>query len=124
MNLAAVSADTDTAASVDPAVASYASEYSVTAQEAQRRLDRIEPLQEILESIRDLEGDRLAGWGIDHSGAFRGWVFLDGPFTTGAEVISRGAFGGADSELLATCPARGQFTVTDMHLCGWTPDRC
>lgn len=52
------------------------------------------------------------------------WVFLDGPFTTGAEVISRGTVGGADSELLATCPAHGQFTVTDMTLCGWTPGRC
>ena len=52
------------------------------------------------------------------------WVFLDGPFTTGAEIISQGTFDGADGEVLATCPAHGQFTVTDMTLCGWTPGRC
>ena len=46
--------------------------------EAQRRLDRIQPLQEILASIRDIEGARLASWGIDHQGIFQGWVWLTG----------------------------------------------
>ena len=62
----------------DGAVASYAADYSVTSQEAQRRLDRIQPLQEILASIRELESARLAGWGIDHTGTFTGWVWLTG----------------------------------------------
>ena len=89
-NLAAASAESDTAASVDPAVASYASDYSVTVQEAQRRLNRIQPIQEILASTRDLEVDRLAGWGIDHSGTFNGWVWLTGnqPPTAGAASIA------------------------------------
>ena len=87
-NLAAASADSDTAESTDPAVASYASEYSVTVQEAQRRLDRIQPIQEILASIRDLEADRLAGWGIDHSGTFTGWVWLTGGEPPSAEAAS------------------------------------
>lgn len=78
VNLAAASADPDTAAVTDPAVESYASEYSVSLQQAQRRLDRIQPMQEILASIRELESDRLAGWGIDHSGTFTGWVWLTG----------------------------------------------
>lgn len=89
-NLAAASANSETAPSVDPAVASYALEYSVTAQEAERRLDRIQPIQEILASIRDLEGSRLAGWGIDHSGTLKGWVWLTGnqPPTAGAASIA------------------------------------
>ena len=60
------------------AVSSYASDYSVSLTEAQRRLDRIQPLQEILASIRDLESARLAGWGIDHGSSFGGWVWLTG----------------------------------------------
>ncbi|MCY4664074.1 MAG: S1 family peptidase [Acidimicrobiaceae bacterium] len=63
---------------VDIAVASYAADYSVSHQEAQRRLDRIQPLQGILASIRELESARLAGWGIDHSRNFIGWVSLTG----------------------------------------------
>ena len=64
--------------SVDLAVSSYAADYSVSLTEAQRRLDRIQPLQEILASIRDLEAARLAGWGIDHTASFGGWVWLTG----------------------------------------------
>ena len=63
---------------VDLAVSSYAADYSVSITEAQRRLDRIQPLQEILASIRDLEAARLAGWGIDHTASFGGWVWLTG----------------------------------------------
>ena len=63
---------------VDLAVTSYAADYSVSLTEAQRRLDRIQPLQEILASIRDLETTRLAGWGIDHGSNFGGWVQLTG----------------------------------------------
>ena len=76
---------------VDVAVASYASDYSVTHEEAQRRLDRIQPLQEVLASIRDLEETRLAGWGIDHAGAFTGWVWLtgdDAPSTEAARIAA------------------------------------
>jgi len=63
---------------VDVAVVSYASDYSVTQQEAKRRLDRIQPLQGILAEIRVHETARLAGWGIDHTGTFTGWVWLTG----------------------------------------------
>ena len=68
----------ETEPSVDLAVSSYASEYSVSLTEAQRRLDRNQPIQEILASIRDLEAVRLAGWGIDHGSSFVGWVWLTG----------------------------------------------
>ena len=74
----------------DLAVTSYASDYSVALAEAQRRLDRIQPLQEILASIRDLEAARLAGWGIDHGPSFGGWVWLTGddPPSTAAAVVA------------------------------------
>ena len=55
---------------VDVAVASYASDYDVTLQEAQRRLDRIGALQETMAAIRRVEAARLAGWGIDHARVF------------------------------------------------------
>ncbi|MCY4665173.1 MAG: hypothetical protein OXC00_10940, partial [Acidimicrobiaceae bacterium] len=45
---AAADARTDTPAPVDVAVASYAADYGVSHAEAQRRLDRIPSLQEIL----------------------------------------------------------------------------
>ena len=80
----AASAPPETEPSVDLAVSSYASEYSVSLTEAQRRLDRIQPLQEILASIRDLEAARLAGWGIDHTSSFGGWVWLTGNAAPGA----------------------------------------
>ena len=77
---------------VDLAVTSYAADYSVSITEAQRRLDRIQPLQEILASIRDLEATRLAGWGIDHGSNFGGWVQL-----TGDDPPSAAAAGVADA---------------------------
>ena len=52
--------------SVDPAVKFYALDYSVSTQEARRRLDRIQPLQTLMASIRAHERSRVAGWGIDH----------------------------------------------------------
>lgn len=81
-------ASTQQPADVDVAVASYASEYGVSHQEAQRRLDRIYPLQDILASIRSLETARLAGWGIDHSGIFMGWVWLTGTQSPSANAAS------------------------------------
>lgn len=77
-NTTAADAQTVTQAPADVAVASYAADYSVSHSEAQRRLDRIQPLQAILASIRDIETLRLAGWGIDHAGTFTGWVWLTG----------------------------------------------
>ena len=62
----------------DLAVTSYAADYDVEHAEAERRLDRIQPLQEIIASIRGIEAPRLAGWGIDHNGAFTAWVWLTG----------------------------------------------
>ncbi|MCY4176491.1 MAG: hypothetical protein OXD37_09215 [Acidimicrobiaceae bacterium] len=66
------------AETVDVSVVSYAAEYSVSQQEAKRRLDRIQPIQGILAEIRAHEAVRLAGWGIDHTGTFTGWVWLTG----------------------------------------------
>ena len=74
----AASSPPDAEPPVDLAVSSYASDYSVSLTEAQRRLGRIQLLQEILASIRDLEATRLAGWGIDHTASFGGWVWLTG----------------------------------------------
>lgn len=68
----------DDEAAAHPVVASYASDYSVTYAEAQRRLERIPQLQEIVASLHELEADRLAGWGLDHSGALTAWVSLIG----------------------------------------------
>lgn len=65
------------------AVRSYAADYSVTLAEAQRRLDRIGPLQDLMAAIRDLEGARLAGWGIDHDTDFGAWLW---PRVCGAAI--------------------------------------
>lgn len=73
VNAAAAGAQTDTQEPVSAAVASYASGYGVSHSEALQRLARIDPLQELMESIRDLEAERLAGWGIDHHGRFTAW---------------------------------------------------
>ena len=78
----------ETEPSVDLAVSSYASDYSVSTDEAQRRLDRIQPLQEILASIRSLESTRLAGWGIDHTAGFGGWVWLTGNAAPTAAAVA------------------------------------
>ena len=76
--------------SVDIAVTSYAAEYDVTHHEAQRRLDRIQPLQDILAEIRSYEAARVAGWGIDHTKIFTGWVWFTGdqPPSTEATAIA------------------------------------
>ena len=57
---------------------SYARDYSVSVDEAERRLGRIASLQEVMGSIRVLEGSRVAGWGIDHGEDFGAWVWLAG----------------------------------------------
>lgn len=62
----------------DSAVALYAADYSVSTAEAARRLGRIQPLHELMAAIREAESGRVAGWGIDHSPAFGGWVLLSG----------------------------------------------
>lgn len=67
----------------DPAVTSYAAEYGVTEAEATRRLGRIQPIQDLLASIREVESARVAGWGIDHAGTFSGWVWLTGDAPAG-----------------------------------------
>ena len=63
---------------VDPATASYASEYSVSEAEAERRLARLDAITDVLRSIRGIESGRVAGWGIDHGGTLTGWVWLTG----------------------------------------------
>lgn len=72
------------ATQVDAAVSFYALDYSVSHPEAHRRLERIQPMQDILAAVRDLEGPRVAGWGIDHDGPMRGWVWLTGDGSPGA----------------------------------------
>ncbi len=59
-------------------VSSYAADFSVSPDEARRRLDRIYPIQDILGSIAEIEVGRVAGRGIDHAGDFRGWIWLLG----------------------------------------------
>lgn len=76
----------DSESPMDFVVSSYALDYSVSLDEAKRRLDRNQPLQEILASIRELEGNRLAGWGIDHGPNFGGWVWLTGDTAPGGEA--------------------------------------
>lgn len=80
---AEAAAPSDATQPADPAVASYATEYGVTEVEASRRLDRIQPIQDILASIREVEFSRVAGWGIDHAGTFAGWVWLTGDAPAG-----------------------------------------
>lgn len=84
--------------SVDPAVKFYALDYSVSTQEARRRLDRIQPLQALMASIRAHERSRVAGWGIDHGPDFKGWVWLTGDQPAGREA-TRIADGAADVEI-------------------------
>lgn len=72
----------------DPAVASYAQEYSVSEAGAERRLDRLDAIYEVIRSIRALEAERLAGWGIDHSDTFTGWVWLTGTDASSSEAAA------------------------------------
>ncbi len=65
---------------------SYARDYSVSVDEAGRRLNRIGLLQEVMGSIRALEGSRVAGWGIDHGEDFGAWVWLAGDQQPGVEA--------------------------------------
>ena len=89
---------TDAQEPVGVAVASYAADYGVSHAEAQRRIDRIDPLQELMESIREIEAERLAGWGIDHQGRFTAWVQLTGSAPASPEA-DRVAAGHADLEI-------------------------
>ncbi len=72
--------------SADFVVESYARDYSMSVEEAGRRLGRIALLQEVMGSIRVLEGSRLAGWGIDHGEDFGAWVWLAGNADPGVEA--------------------------------------
>ena len=76
------------AESEDVIVLSYALDFSVSHDEARRRLGRIDSVQEALASIRGFEAERLAGWGIDHRGGFMGWVLLTGDGPAGAEATA------------------------------------
>ena len=78
------------AETADVAVESYALEYSVSQDEARRRLARIEVIREALSTIRDLEAARVAGWGINHRGGFGGWVLLTGdePASSAAAAVA------------------------------------
>lgn len=56
----------------------YAESYGVTVEEAERRLKRIDKIKKKMSSILETEGDRVAGWGVDHSPNFEGWILLAG----------------------------------------------
>ena len=66
----------------------YALEYSVSFAEAQRRLDRMADLQQVLAELREFESERLAGWGIEHREGFGGWVSLTGAEPAGLDAVS------------------------------------
>lgn len=96
---AAVTADADSGsepAAADPAIAAYAADYSVSEAEAKRRLDRIDSISDVVQSIRGLESERVAGWGIDHSGALVGWVSLTG---SEAPDVRAAALAGAHTDV-------------------------
>ena len=84
-----------TPASDDPEATMYAADYSVSTEEAARRLDRIQPLHELMIAIREAESERVAGWGIDHSPTFTGWVLLTG---TEAPTAASAATGEANDD--------------------------
>ena len=74
-----------------PIVASYANDYGVELPEAQRRLERIPEMQDILASLRAAESERVAGWGIDHHGPMTAWIWLVGaqpPNGSAAEIAA------------------------------------
>ncbi len=76
----------ESAGLADFVAGSYARDYSVSVGEAGRRLGRIALLQEVMGSIRALEGSRVAGWGIDHGEDFGAWVWLAGDEAPGVEA--------------------------------------
>lgn len=95
--------------STDPAVVSYAAEYGVTVAEAARRLDRIQPMQDVLASIRQLQSSRVAGWGIDHADSFTGWIWL-----TGADPASAAAKAIADAHSDIEIRTGAKHTLTQL----------
>ncbi len=82
----------------DQVVEFYALDFSVSEEEARRRLGRIGPLHVIMASIRDLEDSRVAGWGFDHSVDFGAWVWLTGERPPG-EAAARIAAAHGDIEI-------------------------
>ena len=87
-HVGAATTTSEQAEAVDPSVLMYALDYSVSQEEAARRLDRIQPLHELTATIRDVETERLAGWGIDHSPTFAGWVLLTGAESPAAKAAA------------------------------------
>lgn len=62
-------------------VQQYSIRYGVFPAEAQRQLERLPELEAVLVSLRDLEQQRFAGWGIDRDrdeGIYRAWLWLTG----------------------------------------------
>ena len=86
--------------SADPAVASYALQYSVSETEAEQRLDRIRPMHDVLAEIREAGPERVAGWGIDHGAQMIGWVLFTGDTAPG-ETAQMHAAAHSDVEIRA-----------------------
>ncbi len=87
-------------------ISSYAADYDVSLDEAERRLDRIDALKRKVNRIRGLEESRLAGWGIVHEPNFGGWVYLvgDEPATKKTQRIARN-----DDEIIVELGATHRF---------------
>ncbi len=79
---------------VNSVVESYARDFVVSYEEAERRLGRVGVLQEMMASIRALERDRVAGWGIDHGENFGAWVWLTGDRPASAAAVEIAARSG------------------------------
>jgi len=76
------------APATDFATSAYAADYGVGETEAKRWLDRIQPIHDVLQAIRDAESGRVAGWGIDHGAQMIGWVLLTGDSAAGATALA------------------------------------
>jgi len=59
-------------------IASYSTDYGVSADEATRRLKRSDQLVPLLERLAGIESDRMAGWSIVHEPDFGAKLFLVG----------------------------------------------
>ncbi len=57
----------------------YSRDFGVSEVEALRRLEASDQLYEVIALVRELEKERLAGWGLDHeTDRFGAWILLTG----------------------------------------------
>jgi len=58
------------------AVDAYVQRHGVTSEEARWRLHREVDLSLAIDKIVEMEGEKIAGWGIDHEPEYKGWISL------------------------------------------------